>query len=85
MAISTMKLSAKMENGFKTEINCSKPFIIDTLDWSRSKKLGPVGAQFGNAAFTAKLRKEIHRNLGAYMTPQAATFNTPVYCVLAGI
>ena len=48
--------------------------ILDygTLDWSRSKKLGPVAAQFGNSAFTAKLRKEIHRNLGAYMTPQVA-------------
>lgn len=53
---------------------CLGGLIIDygTLDWSRSKKLGPVAAQFGNSAFTVKLRKEIHRNLGAYMTPQVA-------------
>ena len=43
-----------------------------TLDWSRSAKLSPMAAQFGKSAFTAKLRKEIHRNLGAYMTPQVA-------------
>lgn len=53
---------------------CLGGLILDygTLDWSRSKKLGPVAAQFGNSAFTVKLRKEIHRNLGAYMTPQVA-------------
>ena len=28
------------------------------------------------SAFTAKLRKEIHRNLGAYMTPQVAYMQT---------
>lgn len=47
--------------------------IIDygTFDWSNSKKLKPyVGQQ--PSAFHFKLRKEIHRNLGAYMTPQAA-------------
>lgn len=42
------------------------------LDWSRSKKLSSMAEQFGTSAFTVKLRKEIHRNLGAYMTPQVA-------------
>lgn len=32
--------------------------------------------QFGTSTFTAKLRKEIHRNLGAYMTPQIAYMQT---------
>jgi O-acetylhomoserine (thiol)-lyase len=31
-----------------------------------------MAAEFGSFAYTAKLRKEVHRNLGAYMTPQAA-------------
>lgn len=52
--------------------------IIDygTADWNRSKKLSSVAAQTGNTAFTFKLRKEIHRNLGAYMTPQVAYMQT---------
>lgn len=44
----------------------------DTLDWSRSKKLGSMAEQSGVSAFTVRLRKEVHRNLGAYMTPQVA-------------
>jgi len=48
--------------------------IIDygTFDWKNSKKLEPITSQFGKMSFTAKLRKEIHRNLGAYMSPHAA-------------
>lgn len=48
--------------------------ILDygTFDWSRSKKLAETAETTGTSAFTARLRKEIHRNLGAYMTPQAA-------------
>lgn len=48
--------------------------ILDygTFDWSRSKKLAETAGTTGTSAFTARLRKEIHRNLGAYMTPQAA-------------
>lgn len=51
--------------------------IIDygTFDWSRSPKLAAAAKTYGiepHGAFTAKLRREIHRNLGAYMTPQAA-------------
>jgi O-acetylhomoserine (thiol)-lyase len=35
-----------------------------------------LAKEFSNGAFTVKLRKEIHRNLGAYMTPQAAYMQT---------
>lgn len=47
--------------------------IIDyaQFDWNRSPVLSSIA---GNAkqAFTTRLRKEIHRNVGAYMTPQVA-------------
>jgi O-acetylhomoserine (thiol)-lyase len=48
--------------------------ILDygTFNWTNSPALGSLAKQFGTSAFTARLRKEIHRNLGAYMTPQAA-------------
>lgn len=48
--------------------------IIDyaSAQWIGNKRLSDYAKQFGQAAFTAKLRKEIHRNLGAYMTPRAA-------------
>ena len=52
--------------------------ILDhgTFDWSRSITLKHWYEQFGDKAFTARMRKEIHRNLGAYMTPQAAYMQT---------
>ena len=52
--------------------------IIDygSFNWQQSPKLGELAKQFGPATFTAKMRKEIHRNLGAYMTPQAAYMQT---------
>jgi len=48
--------------------------IIDygNFDWISSPKLHVMAKEFGPSAFTVKLRKEIHRNLGAYMTPQVA-------------
>lgn len=46
------------------------------FDWSCSKKLNLMAKQYGASAFTAKLRKEVHRNLGAYMTPQVAYMQT---------
>lgn len=51
--------------------------IVDygTFDWSRSPKLSAAAKAYGvdpREAFTAKLKREIHRNIGAYMTPQAA-------------
>jgi len=52
--------------------------IIDygNFDWLSSPKLHVMAKEFGPAAFTAKLRKEVHRNMGAYMTPQAAYMQT---------
>lgn len=52
--------------------------ILDhgTHDWSRSIALKHWHEPFGPKAFTARLRKEIHRNLGAYMTPQVAYMQT---------
>ena len=46
------------------------------FNWSTSPKLRTLAVENVNAAFTVKLRKEIHRNLGAYMSPQAAYFQT---------
>ncbi|MCC8153915.1 MAG: PLP-dependent transferase [Tannerellaceae bacterium] len=52
--------------------------LIDygTFDWAASKLLPRFSGPFGKAAFTTRLRKEIHRNMGAYMTPQAAYMQT---------
>jgi len=52
--------------------------ILDygNFDWIASPKLHSIAKESGKAAFTAKLRKEIHRNLGAYMTPQVAYMQT---------
>jgi O-acetylhomoserine (thiol)-lyase len=46
--------------------------ILDynSFDWNNSPKLALMN--LGNSAFTFKLRREILRNLGAYMTPQVA-------------
>lgn len=52
--------------------------IVDygTFDWAKSNTLAPLAKQFGHKAFTVRMRKEIHRNMGAYMTPQAAYMQT---------
>jgi len=52
--------------------------IIDygNFNWKKSPKLKEIAIQTGPNAFTFKLRKEIHRNLGAYMTPQVAYLQT---------
>lgn len=52
--------------------------VVDygTFNWSRSVKLKSLAADCGMQAFTSKIRKEIHRNLGAYMTPQVAYMQT---------
>ncbi len=48
--------------------------IIDyaNFDWSSSKRLSPF-TDLSKSAFHYKLRKEIHRNIGAYMTPEVAS------------
>lgn len=67
--------STKYISGGATSIG---GLIVDygKFDWSVSRKLQPMFDLFGKGAFTAKLRKEIHRNLGAYMTPQVAYMQT---------
>ena len=52
--------------------------ILDygNFNWMSSPKLHTMAKEVGKAAFTTKLRKEIHRNLGAYMTPQVAYMQT---------
>jgi O-acetylhomoserine (thiol)-lyase len=47
--------------------------VIDygTFDWTDKQGLKDF-ASLGKGAFTAKLRKETHRNVGAYMTPHTA-------------
>jgi O-acetylhomoserine (thiol)-lyase len=52
--------------------------IIDygTYNWMNSPKLLPLAKEVGDLAFTTKLRKEIHRNMGAYMTPHVAYMQT---------
>lgn len=52
--------------------------IVDygTFDWKYSLRLADLAQEAGKEAFNMKLRKEIHRNLGAYMTPQTAYMQT---------
>jgi O-acetylhomoserine (thiol)-lyase len=52
--------------------------IIDygTFDWSHAKALKMWRGPVGNEAFSTRLRREIHRNIGAYLTPQAAYMQT---------
>ena len=51
--------------------------IVDygTFDWVNSQKLKSIPTDSRNA-FHFKLRKEVQRNLGAYMTPQVAYMQT---------
>ncbi len=48
--------------------------IIDygNFDWSKTPWINNFSQQFKNNAFSIRLRKEILRNLGAYMTPHTA-------------
>lgn len=42
------------------------------FDWTRFAKLRDLAQRFGPLTFNAKLRKEIHRNLGACLSPYHA-------------
>jgi O-acetylhomoserine (thiol)-lyase len=42
------------------------------FDWNETHKLRILAKEHGKGTFTFKLKREIHRNLGAYMTPQVA-------------
>ncbi len=63
--------STKYISGGATSIG---GLILDygQFDWSSSALLPHHRDEFGYAAFTTRLRKEVHRNVGAYMTPQVA-------------
>lgn len=52
--------------------------VIDygNFNWNNSPKLKDLAGQFGPNTFVCKMRKEIHRNLGACMTPQVAYLQT---------
>lgn len=52
--------------------------VIDyaTFDCTRSKRLAALAATAGNKAFSLRMRREIMRNLGAYMTPHVAYMQT---------
>jgi len=67
--------STKYISGGATSIG---GLILDygTYNWMKSPKLLNMAKEHGNNAFTVKLRKEIHRNLGAYMTPHVAYMQT---------
>jgi O-acetylhomoserine (thiol)-lyase len=45
--------------------------IVDygTYDWSDNKKIQPLATGYGPFAFNYKLRKEVHRNFGATLSP----------------
>lgn len=57
---------------------CTGGLVLDygTFDWNCSSKLKNLVAISPVSAFSTKMRKEIHRNLGAYMTPQVAYMQT---------
>lgn len=63
--------STKYLSGGATSIG---GLILDygNFDWNQTKKLRILAKEHGKDAFTFKLKREIHRNLGAYMTPQVA-------------
>lgn len=48
--------------------------VIDygTFNWKDTPKLAKEAKHYGSFAFTAKLRTEIYRNIGNYMTPHPA-------------
>jgi O-acetylhomoserine (thiol)-lyase len=46
------------------------------FDWQQSRKLRSLVGVSGLSAFSTKIRREIHRNLGACMTPQVAHAQT---------
>lgn len=45
----------------------------ETYDWTYNKKLSKIRNVEGRERFTFKLRREIARNLGAYMDPESAS------------
>jgi len=52
--------------------------VIDNrnFDWKKAPALAAVSEQYGPMAFIARLRQEVHRNLGGCMSPESAYFHT---------
>jgi O-acetylhomoserine (thiol)-lyase len=52
--------------------------VIDygNFAWKRSPVLGERAAKYGAFAFTSRLKSEVYRNLGCYMTPHVAYMQT---------
>jgi O-acetylhomoserine (thiol)-lyase len=67
--------STKYISGGATSIG---GLIIDyaTFDWRNNKVLNPLANEQGVHAFNTRLRREIHRNFGAYMDPRTAQMQT---------
>ncbi|MEA4905359.1 MAG: PLP-dependent transferase [Petrimonas sp.] len=67
--------STKYISGGATSIG---GLIVDyaTFDWTKNKSLNELAKVHKNYAFNYKLRKEIHRNFGAYMNPGTAHLQT---------
>jgi O-acetylhomoserine (thiol)-lyase len=63
--------STKIISGGATSIG---GLIVDygTYNWDNNTKLSDLAKKFGPFAFNVKLRKEIHRNLGACLSPYHA-------------
>jgi len=63
--------STKYISGGATSIG---GMILDygNFDWTKSHRLAELAAVQGNNAFSFRLKREVHRNLGAYLNPQAA-------------
>lgn len=48
----------------------------ETFDWTKNKKLAKITTEEGKKKFTYKLRREIARNIGAYMDPETASLQS---------
>jgi O-acetylhomoserine (thiol)-lyase len=63
--------STKFISGGATSVG---GMIIDygSYDWAKLPALEPYKKQYGSAAFTVRLKREVMRNMGACLSPQAA-------------
>jgi O-acetylhomoserine (thiol)-lyase len=63
--------STKMISGGATSVG---GLIVDygTFDWQHNKKLEELAGKFGPWAFNYLIRREVHRNLGACLSPYHA-------------
>lgn len=86
--VTTPFLFAAKEFGVHVVIHSTTKFIsggatsvggiivdLGTCDWSKCPALGKYH-RYGQSAFMARLRMEVHRNFGACMSPQSAYLQT---------